>query len=155
MNSLPSERAAIVGVIDPDVSPATTYDTAWIDMSKWRRLMAVIMAGTLGASATIDAKLRGSGVAAGTSPVDLTGKAITQLTQAGTDDDKQAIINLRTDELAGVVDGAATPLPVRYVSLRVTVGAATSDMGAIVLGFDAFNEPASDNDLTSVDEIVA
>jgi hypothetical protein len=154
MNSKPSERVAVVGNIDPDAYTATTYDTAWIDMAKFRSLMAIIQAGDLGSSATIDAVLRGSGVAAGTSPVSISGKAITQLTQAGTDSNKQAIINLRQDELAGVVDGAGTPLPVRYISLRVTVGTATSDMGAVVLGLDAFNEPASDYDATSVDEIV-
>jgi hypothetical protein len=144
----PSDVAAVVGVIDPDAYAAGTVTTGWIAMSKFEKLMAVVMAGELGTNATLDAKLQQATDSSGTGAKDITGKAVTQLTQAGTDSDKQAVINLTADEL-DVSNGFD------YVRLSMTVATATSDAGAIVLGFDARYAPASDNDASSVDEIVA
>lgn len=146
-NSLPSERCAIVGVIDPDAYTNAAYTTACVPVSKFRRLQAIIMAGTLGSSATIDAKLFRAEDASGTNPTDITGASITQLTQAGTDSDKQAIINYDTQGEEGNAK--------KFIGLSVTVGVAASDMGALLLGFDPFQAPASSDDLASVDEIVS
>lgn len=147
-NALASEQVAVVGIIDPDAYTATAYTTDYIDMSKWEEIMVIVMAGDLGSSATIDAKLTEYTTTGGAGSHDITGKAITQLTQAGTDDNKQAIINLRREEMN--VDGG-----LRYVRVTMTVGTATSDCGVIVLGVVPRRAPASDNDLSSVDEIVA
>ena len=141
--ALGSEQWAVVGVVDPDANTAAEYLTSAIDMSLWSRLVAVVQAGTLGSSATLDFKLTDAS-ASGGSYSDITGKAITQLTQAGTDADKQAIINLRFDELNE---------DARYVKAAMTVGTATSDCSVIVMGLPRYY-PASDNDLSSVDEIV-
>ena len=145
-NVRPSDRAVVAGVIDPDANAAATYTTGWIDMGLFAAIMAIVFAGTLGASATIDAKLEQATDSSGTGAKDITGKAITQLTQAGTDkSDKQAIINCRAEELD--VDNSF-----RYVRLSMTVAAATSDSGAVVLGMDARYAPAAD--AASVDEVV-
>ena len=144
-NTLPTEAAAVIGVIDPDANSAAAYDSDEIDMSKWESIQAICMAGALGSSATLDFKLQ-SATASGGSFSDITGKAITQLTQAGSDSDKQAVINLRAEELTAGH---------RYVKAVMTVGTATSDSAAIVLGQGARHAPASDNDLSSVDEIVS
>ncbi len=145
----PSDRAAVVGAIDPDANAAGTLATGWIDMSKFSMLLAVIMAGDLGAGATVDAKFRQAKDAAGTGAKDIVGKAITQLTQAGTDkSNKQSLINLTGDELD--VNGGFA-----FVSLSFTTAVATSDGGAVVLGFDPRYGAASDNDAASVTEIVA
>lgn len=148
-NSLPSERTAIVGVIDPDAYPAETYTSGWADLAKFGRILAIVTAGTLGASATLNAKLEQAKLVDGVpgTPKDVTGKAITALTQAGTDSDKQALINCRDDEL-DVAGGY------QLCRLSMTIAVATSDAGALVLGFDPRNAPASDYDLASVDEIV-
>lgn len=148
MNSLPSERVAITGTIDPDVTVASTVVSDYMDMSKFHRCMAVIMAGTLGSSATLDAKLVQATTSAGAGSKDITGKSITQLTQAGTDSDKQAVINLDAAELD--LDNAFD-----FVAISLTVAVATSDVGALLLGLDPRNAPASDFDLASVDEIVS
>jgi hypothetical protein len=37
----------------------------------------------------------------------------------------------------------------------MTIGTATSDAGAILIGVNPRNAPASDNDLAAVDEIIA
>lgn len=145
-NVLPSDRAPVVGVIDPDAYAAATYTTGWVSMVEFESIMAVVMAGDLGASATVDAKLEQASDSSGTGAKDITGKAITQLTKAGTDDNKQAVINCRSEELD--VDNDFT-----HVRLSVTVGTAACDMGAFVLGLDARYQPAAD--LSSVDEVVS
>lgn len=147
-NVKPSDRVAVVGVIDPDVTTASTVTTSWIDMAKFGALMAIVMAGTLGSSATLDAKFQQATDSSGTGAKDIAGKAITQLTQAGTDSDKQAIINLFQNELD--IDNGFT-----HVQLSLTVGTATSDAGAIVLGFDPVKGQAALSDLATIDEIVA
>jgi hypothetical protein len=146
-NVKPSDRVAVVGNIDPDAYTTGTYTTGWIDMSKFLAIMAVVQAGTLGSSATLDAKIQQATSAAGASAKDVTGKAIAQLTQAGADSDKQAVINLFANELD--INNGFT-----HVQLSITVGTATSDAGAIVLGLDPVKDVASANGAATVDEIV-
>lgn len=143
-NILLSDRVRVAGAIDPDAYTAAAYSTGWISMVDYGSLIAIVMAGTLGSSATLDGKIEEAADSSGTDAQDLTGKAITQLTQAGTDSDKQALINVRSDELSAGFT---------HVRLTMTVGTATSDAGALVLGGDARYEPATD--ATTVDEIVA
>lgn len=145
-NILPSNRAVLAGVIDPDAYAANTYETGWISMVDFASIQAIVMAGDLGASATLDAKLEQASDSSGTGAKDISGKAITQLTKAGSDDNKQAIINCRAEELD--VDNGFT-----HVRLSMTVGTATSDAGALVLGHDARYAP--EDDLSSVDEVVS
>jgi hypothetical protein len=147
MATKPSEKVAVLGVIDPDANGAGALTSDYGDAAKFEQLMAVIMAGTLGTNATIDAKLVQATDASGTGVKDITGKAITQLTEAGTDSDKQAIIQVRADEL-DVAGGF------RYVAIVMTTAVATSDSGAILLGLNPAYGPANSNDLASVDEIV-
>lgn len=144
----PSDRAAVVGVIDPDAYAAATYTTGWIDMASYNEIMAIVMAGDLGASATIDAKIEQATDGSGTGAKDVTGAAITQLTKAGGDDNKQAVINLWAEDLD--IDNGFT-----HARLSVTVGVAASDMGAVVLGLAKRFKAASSGDLATVDEIVA
>lgn len=145
--TLPSERAAIVGAIDPDANTAATYTTGWISMADFGALMAIVMAGALGASATLDAKFEQASDSSGTGAKDVAGAAITQMTQAGGDSDKQAVIQCFSEDL-DIANNFT------HVRLSVTVAAATSDCGAVVLGFDARYGPASDQDAASVAEIV-
>lgn len=144
-NILPSNQAVLVGVIDPDLNTAGTLTTGWINMGNFDAIQAIILAGTLGTNATLDAKLEQATSSGGAGAKDVTGKAITQLTEAGTDSDKQAIINCRSDEL-DVANGFC------YARLSMTVAVASSDSAAIVLGHNARYQPATD--LTTVDEVV-
>lgn len=142
-NMLPSEAAAVVATIDPDAYTAAAYSSDYVDMSKFKAIQAVCLVGEMASSSTVTFKLQEATAAAGGS--DITGKAATTLTQAGSDSDKQVIINLRADELT---EGY------RYVKVVMTVTDAASDAGAVILGHYPSNAPASDNDLASVDEIV-
>ena len=147
-NNLPSERTAIVGVIDPDVTAAGDVSTGWVAAKDFHNFMAIVFAGTLGSSATLDAKIEQATDSSGTGAKDVTGKAITQMTQAGTDSDKQAIINVKQSDLD--IANSFT-----HLRLTVTVATASSDAGAVLLGFDPAYGAASDYDATTVDEIVA
>lgn len=147
MNRTPSEVSAIVGVIDPDAYSAATYTTDYIDMKYFRRYMAVVTVGDIASTGTVDAKLIAYTSGAGAGATDISGAGITQLTQAGTDSNKQVIINLNAQTLAGSTKFT-------HFKLQVVVGTAAADMGAVVLGFDPLYGPASDNDLSTVDEIV-
>lgn len=144
-----SERVAVLATVDPDALTATTHDSDWVDVRDFNRILAVAMAGTLGSSATFDAALRQATDSSGSNPKAISGKSITQLTQAGTDQsDTQAVINLAPYELD--VAGGYT-----HVSLRITVGAATSDGGGFIIGIDPKYGQADDFDLASVAEVVA
>lgn len=142
-----SKQVAVVGTIDPDAYAASTVVSDWVNMEDWERVMAIVMAGELGSSATLDAKLRQAKDGSGTGAKDIAGKAITQLTQAGSGSDKQAVINVRREDLD--YNNGFT-----YVALSMTVATATSDAGAILLGLNPRYNDAEDNDLASVDEIV-
>lgn len=143
-----SSVVAVVGSIDPDANTAATYTTGWIDMQDYGALIGVIMAGTLGSSGTVDGKFQQATDGSGTGVKDISGTSITQLTQAGTDDDKQALINVTTEDL-DFNNGF------RFVRLSMTVGTATSDSAAIVLGLNPRYGAARDNDAATVDEVVS
>jgi hypothetical protein len=145
-NNLMSEDVAVVATIDPDVTAAGAVTSDWVDMGLYDQVLAIAMAGTLGTSATFDAKLQQATDSSGTGAKDIAGKAITQLTEAGADSDKQALINCRAEELD--LAGGFT-----HVALVITVAVATSDAGGLILGGGSRYLPA-DNDLASVDEIV-
>ena len=144
-NSTFSDRVAIVGAIDPDAYSASgSYDklTDAIDMSRWGRAAFIVAAGDIDDTGTVDFKVSQCATSGGTY-TDLSGKAITQLVTA--DDDKQAVVEVSADEL-----GAG----MRYLKGNLQTATAGSDVAVIALGLDAREEPASDNDLASVDEIV-
>jgi hypothetical protein len=144
MSSYLSERLAIVATVDPDAYSAGTYDSDAIDLSKFERVLFVVAVGDLGTNATVDFVVQESD-AAGGSYANLAGKAITQLTQAGSDADKQALVEVKADELS---EGK------RYVRGRLTIGVAACDAAILALAGDPRNCPVTNVDLATVDEIV-
>ena len=142
-----SDNVAHLATIDPDATTASTVTSEWVDASEFHTLMAVVLAGTLGSSATVNAKLEQATSAAGAGAKDISGAAITELTQAGTDSDTESIISLQTDALD--VDGGF-----RYVRLSVTVAVATSDIAGYIIGVSPRVGPASDWNASSVNEVV-
>lgn len=147
MSKKPSEAVAIVGSIDPRLAVPAAYSTAYVAAKNFHQFLAQIAVGALVATSTVNAKLEQATSAAGAGVKDVPGKAITALTAAGADDNKQALINLRGEELD--VDGGFA-----FVRLTVTVAAANANIAGTLLGCEARNGPASDHDAASVDEIV-
>lgn len=147
-NTRPSDRTATLGVISPATHAAgSAVSTAWIKLDQFQSLKATLLAGVLGASATLDFKLEQANTAAGGDVKDVEGKAITQLTKAGSDDNAQAVIDLSADEL-DVANGFY------WVRATATPGTANSAFAAIVEGYDPRYAPARDYGATSVAETV-
>jgi hypothetical protein len=141
-----SEMLSVVATVDPDAYGTGTQNSDVIDMEQHQKVMFIVQAGTLGSSATLDFNVYGSAAVGMTSAALITGKSITQLTEAGTDADKQAIVEVTADEVAAQ--------GYRYIRGNLIIGTATSDAGLIALATSDYS-PASDYDLSSVDEIVA
>lgn len=147
-NLVATDGVAVVANIDPDAYGASTVTSGWVSVKDFLQFMAVVQAGTLGSSATLDAKIEQATDSSGTSAKDLSGAAITQLTQAGTDDsDKQAVITFDGDDLD--VDNGFD-----FVRVSMTIGTASSDAGAVLLGVCPRYAPASNTDASTVAEIV-
>jgi hypothetical protein len=143
-NTFFTDDWAVVGIIDPDAYAASTYLTAAIDMQDWERVAFVVMAGTLGTSATVDFDVTASTTSGGTYAT--LAKNITQLTEAGTDSDKQVVVEVSGAEV--ITAGK------RFIKGSLVIATATSDAGVIALGRPRNFAPARDGDLASVDEIV-
>lgn len=147
MSNCLCEELAILGTLDPVSQGAATVVSDWCPMAEFDRILAILSVGVLGTSATVDAKLRQATDASGTGAKDITGKAITQLTQAGTDANKQVLIEARACELD--LDNSFN-----HVALSVTVATAACLINATLMGGKCRYDDASQFDLASVDEIV-
>lgn len=141
-----TDRVAVLGTIDPISQAAGTAVTAWIPMDKWHSVAAILMTGVLGASATVDARLRQATDGSGTGAKDVVGKSITQLVKAS-HDGKQAILQCTGEDLD--VNGGFT-----HVALSVTVATAASLISAVLMGTNGRFEAASDFDDADVVQIV-
>lgn len=148
MNMKGSELVAVLGNVDPDAYAAGTYTSGWVSAAEYDRFLAIVQVGDIATSGTVDAKLQQASDSSGTGAKDITDKAITQLTEAGTDSNKQAVINLKPTELD--MDNDFT-----HFRLSITTATAAADASGIILGIAPLHGPASDNDVSTVDEIVA
>lgn len=130
-----SERVAVLATLNPASVAASTVVSGWVSVANFHSIAALIETGVLGASATLDAKLRQATDSSGTGAKDITGKAITQIVKAS-GDNVQASIEVRSEEL-DTAGGFA------YVALSTTVGTAASIYGAQLLGLNPRFVPAS------------
>ena len=141
MESWPHERAILAATIDPVNNNNASFNTDNVDLSKFHEAMFVLVLGAV--DTTVDFKLQES--SDGSSFSDLSGKAITQM--GGTDDNKQAIVSLKSEELSSGK---------RYVRGRLTVGNGTTNICCVVgLGMRPRFGPASDDKLSDVSQIVS
>ena len=126
-NAKGSEQLSVLATLDPSNQAAGAANSAWVPLASHLCLLALVQTGALGTGATVDAKLQQAVDASGTGAKDVSGKAITQLTQAAGGANRQALINLRAEEL-DVNNGFA------YVRLVVTVAVAAANTSAQLLG---------------------
>jgi hypothetical protein len=145
-NLKPTQRAATVGAVNPQ-SASSAQSSGWIDATTFFNYLATVAVGALGASATVDAKLEQANTSGGGAAKDVTGKAITQLTKVGTDDNKQVAINLRQTDL-DFANGF------KWFRLTITPATAACLIAGVVQGFDPRYGAADASDATTVDEIV-
>lgn len=131
MTTKASEIASVLATVDP-VSSAAAVSSAWVSVAGLARFLAIIQTGLIAATGTLNAKLEQATSAAGAGAKDITGKAITAL--ADTADNKQILINCRTEELD--VNGGFA-----FVRLTITPAVAASLISGVLLGFDAVFQP--------------
>jgi hypothetical protein len=83
----------------PDSMAANTYTSARVSLAKYHRAVLVLSVGDMAAGAKLDVALYQATAASGGSTKAITGKAITQLTQASGDGNDVFCIELQTEEL--------------------------------------------------------
>ena len=146
INAKGSELLALLTTIDPASQAAGTATTGWIPAAHHHAFLALIQTGVLGTGATVDAKLQQASDASGAGAKDITGQAITHITKAS-GDNKQALINLRPEEL-DTANGYG------FVRLSLTVGGAASVTAAQILGVNPRVLPADTANQAAVTQIV-
>ncbi|MEF8730827.1 MAG: hypothetical protein V5B40_02515 [Candidatus Accumulibacter meliphilus] len=104
-----SETLSILATIDPASRAAGTVTTAWVSVVNFHAFLAVVETGVLGAAATLDAKIQQARDA------------------TGTGDNKQALINLRPENLDSN-NGFA------FLRLSLTVEVAASIVAGKLIG---------------------
>ena len=146
-NAKGSERLAVLASIDPSNQAAGVATSAWVALSAHHTLLAMIETGTMANGSTVDAKLQQATDATGTGAKDIAGKAIAQLAQASNGANRQAMINLRSEELD--VNGGFA-----YVRVAVTVASAAAQTAAQLLGIDPRFAPAEGANQAAVAQVV-
>lgn len=134
------EQVYVQQVSPPAVTTTATVPASYIDVTNFERFVFLISAGALGTSATVDAQVVQATAAAGTGSKNITGAAITQLTD--TDDNKWVAVEVQSDQLDIAND-------FRYVAITVTV-ANTATLEVLFIGLNPRRVPVT----ASGDEVV-
>jgi len=121
-----TEQYQLAAVEFPDSVAPATVNGAWLSMRDFHRAFFMLLVGDIVATGTVDFLLQQATDTAGTGAKAITGKAITQLTQAGGDSDDACGIELQMEEL-DVTGGFDC---VRWV---LTIGTAAAEVGVAVL----------------------
>jgi hypothetical protein len=146
-NAKGSEQLSILATLDPGNQAAGVVSTGWVALNTHHGLLALVQTGALATGSTVDAKLQQALDTSGTGAKDVAGKAITQLTQASNGANRQALINLRPEEL-DVNNGFA------FVRLVVTVATAAANTSAQLLGVNPRLASADTANQAAVAQIV-
>ncbi len=140
------EQDMLFAVIEPRTQSAgNTVTSSWAKVNTAQKYLALFMSGTLATNSTLDFSVRQATDSSGTGAKVL--KAATQLTQAGSDGNKQVIISINADDLD-------TDNGFYYVALQSVVATADAGVAAILLGQDPIYGFDPDKDLSSVVEIM-
>ena len=132
----------LAGLYPANKIPAA-YNSAWASYASHQRGVYLVRVGVMAATATLDFKLQQATDSSGTGAKDISGKSITQLTQAGGDGSETCVVELRTAELD--VDGGFD-----YVRGVLTVGTANVYCELIPIKFVAAYPPVSTSALAEV-----
>lgn len=146
MNNL-SEKLAVIGKLDPASQSTSEKLTDAIPIKNHRRFLFIVQVGALGSSGTVDFVVKGA-TSSGGSYTTISGTAITQLTQAGSDDNKIVLVEVSAEAIGNLGLGYT------HIKGSLTPGTAASIANIIVLAEVPRYTPAADFDLSAVDEIV-
>ena len=145
------EVPAIVATIDPAVQTVATHDSDVVDMKSFRRAIVVVGTGAYtAAGSTLNVTVYANTANSASGGTAITGKTFTSSTFSGSaaGQAKQGVIVVTADEMEEALAGA------RYLYAEMTVGTNTINAALFILADNARYEPATDNDLASVAEII-
>ncbi|SEE59831.1 hypothetical protein SAMN05519104_6675 [Rhizobiales bacterium GAS188] len=145
-NLKPSQNVAVPASLNPVSRAAGTSLTIWVDASQYEFLLGILSIGPMGAGGTITAKLQQAQDNAGTNAKDIAGTTTAAFAQ-GVNDNQQALINLKCDQLD--INNGFT-----FVALSVTAAVAASLVSGHILGLNERNGPADQTNPASVVAIV-
>ena len=156
VNKLPSEKLAVVGILDPIAGTTQTgtgssgdHYTDLVDMSDFRSAMFVVSTGAFGTAGNVVVDLIEVATSYASLGTTITGKSATALTEVGSDDDKQVVLNLDASEMTADYD---------WAGCKITLTCGDCYLHAIGLGLESRFKDAvittAYGDLDSVDEIV-
>lgn len=140
-----SELLAVAGVLAPQTVANTELFTDVVDLGAFEQVMAVAQLGNMAAE-TIDFKAYACD-SNGSNAVAISGKAATQLVaHASNNDNKQLVVNVRNTDL--LASGK------QHVKFGLVTGGATGGPAAVVVVGRARQGLASDQDASSVVQVV-
>lgn len=146
-NQKPSESVSILATINPVSQGAGTAVSGWASFANHHAMLALLMVGAFGASATVDANLTQAQDLAGTGAKAFSpAKAIAQMLAAG-GNNKQALINVRETDLD-------TNNAFLSVQLNVPVGVAATLISAALIGFFPLFEDAATFNQAGVAQVI-
>jgi len=131
------------GELYPALKTATAHAGAWIRMSSHQRVVFLVQIGAMTALSTVDFSVQQDDVGDGSNAKAITGKSITQLTQAGGDGNDLIAVEVRTEELD--VSGGF-----HYVRGLLTVGTDTVYAAVLPLRFIPNYPPVATTGWTEV-----
>lgn len=138
-----TEQVAFLDKLDPDSYAAAVYDTGFNSLRDYHRAAIVLLVGDMTQGATLDMDIEQATTTAGAGIKAITGKSITQLTQAGGDSNTTVVVELRTEELD--VDNAFD-----CINAEVTVGTAAVEFALLILGLEPRYPPVPTTNLEEV-----
>jgi hypothetical protein len=122
--------------LDPVSQAIATVTSGGVDMSKFERVMFLLMVGSVGGAGTVDAKLQQSATSGGTY-TDISGASITQITASN----KIATLEIKSTQLT---------TGNQFVRLSVTVGGNAVLIAALPIAGEARQKPGSAQDIAAV-----
>ena len=122
----PSEVMVPLAVMHAD-SYSGVQDSGYVSLALYHRAWIVLDVGDMAVGATLDIDVEEATTTAGIDGKNITGKSITQLTQAGGDGDDLICISIRTEELdvANMFD---------CINVEVTGAGAATEYSLIIYG---------------------
>lgn len=139
-----TEQVAFLDRMDPDSFPAAEYNSGYNLLQQYHRAVVILMVGDMGTGATVDMDIEQATDTSGTGAKAISGKSITQLTQAGSDSNKVVVVEIRTEELD--VDGGFD-----CINAEVTVGTEAVELALLILGTEPRYPPVP---TTTLEEVV-
>jgi hypothetical protein len=121
----------------------STQVSAWLLMENFHRALLLVSVGDMAAAATLDISITQASDGTGTGAKAITGKAATQLTQAGGDGNDLVMIELRSEELDGN-NGF------EYIRANLAIAGNSVELAYVVLGLVPRYPPVSTTNVTEV-----